>query len=593
MKWIANIFFFLVVFNIQAQVSFTTEVSREKLGINERLKVDFIIDKDADNFKAPDFVGFKRLAGPNQSIEQRYEYGKATFKKTYTYYLQPEKRGNLEIGQAEVEYGGKVYKSPPKTVEVTAAVDNPNSPTSIANSEVSDAIHLVAEVSKSRPYLNEGVYIVYKLYVDRNVNIRNYRPIDEPSFNDFWSQNIDIDRLEFKEGEYGGIPYRYVELRKTILYPQKTGELKVEPLTIGVSVEVPTNRRDIFGRRQYQLVEKTFSANTKVFDVKALPEEGKPVDFTGAVGDFNIQLIQSKSELNANESLSATLKISGNGNLKLFNPPKLKVPNSIELYEPERIDNVNTNAYGMNGYISEKYTLVPQFEGDYSYGGVSFSYFDPRTEKYKTLTTNTASVKVNRDPSAPIQNQPQANTSQDSSSQIKQQVLTPDNQFKYIELKTKLEPKGTQLFFKSNLFWLYLLLPYLCILLLMLIKKRVQKGSGASSRNQAQQKANKLAKKFLSEAKRNIKDQDKFYASLELALHNFLKAKLKITTSEMSKEKIMETLKNRSVGEEQIQRFIKLLEGCELARYAPSSSAAKEEDYKKAAQTISEMDKAL
>lgn len=592
MKWITYIFFCLAAFNLQAQVSFTTEVSREKLGINERLKVDFIIDKDADNFKAPDFNGFKRLAGPNQSMEQRYEYGKASFKKTYTYYLQPLKRGKLEIGQAEVEYKGKVYKSLPKTVEVTAAVDNPNSPASVARSEVADAIHLVAEVSKSKPYLNEGVYIVYKLYVDRNINIRNYRPIDEPSFKDFWSQNIDIDRLEFKEGEYAGRPYRYVELRKTILYPQKTGKLEAEPLTIGVSVEVPTNRRDIFGRRQYELVEKTFSAKTRVFDVKPLPEESKPLDFTGAVGQFDIQLNQSKNQLDANESLSATLKISGNGNLKLFNPPKLKAPNSVEMYDPERLDRVRTNANGMNGYISEKYTLVPQFEGNYTFGGVDFSYFDPRDEEYKTLTANNISIKVNPDPTAPTQTAAN-NTSQTNSAKTsKQQILTPESQFKYIELSTKLKPKGTRLFFNSNLFWTYLLLPYLCIPLLFFIKKKT-KNSNNSTKRKAQQKANKLAKKFLSEARRNLSDQEKFYEALERALHNFLKAKLKITTSEMSKEKIIETLQQRNVGVEQIQQFINLLQGCEQARYAPSSTAAKKDDYKKAAQTISEMDKAL
>lgn len=592
MKWITNICILFVALSAQAQVSFTAEISREKLGINERLKVDFIIDKDADNFIAPNFEGFKILAGPNQSIEQSYVYGKASFKKTYTFFLQPMKTGNLEIGQAEIEYKGKQYKSPPKTVEITVAVDNPNSSSSIASSQVDDAIHLVAEVSKSKPFLNEGVYIVYKLYVDRNINIRNYRPIDEPTFKDFWSQNIDIDRLEFKEGEYAGIPYRYVELRKTILYPQKTGELKVEPLTIGVSVEVPTNRRDIFGRRQYELVEKTFSAKTRVFDVKPLPEEGKPLDFTGAVGQFNIQLEQSRTQLDANESLSATLKISGNGNLKLFNPPKLKVPNSIEVFEPERLDQVITNANGMNGYISEKYTLVPQFEGNYNFGDVSFSYFDPRTESYKQLKSNAASIIVNPDPSQQGQNIANQNPSIGNQASNKKQIIAPETQFKYIELNTKLKPKGTQLFFKSPRFWTFVLLPYVCLFLLLFTKNKLQT-VGATAKERAEKKANRLAKKYLSEAKQNLANQDKFYEALERALHNFLKAKLTITTAEMSKEKIVEILTAKKVEEQQIENFVSLLKGCELARYTPNSTAAKEEDYKKAAQTISKMDKAL
>ena len=591
MKRLVHIFFLIITFGTQAQVSFTTEVSREKLGINERLKVEFIIDRDADNFKAPSFNGFKVIAGPNQSVEQSYVYGKSSFKKTYSFYLQPLKRGKLEIGQAEIEYQGKNYKSPPETVEVTAAVDNPNSPASVARSQMADAIHLVAEVSKSKPYLNEGVYIVYKLYVDRNVNLRNYRPVDEPSFKDFWSQNIDIDQLEFKEGEYAGMPYRYVELRKTILYPQKTGELSVEPLTIAVSVEVPTNRRDIFGRRQYELVEKTFSAKTRTFNVQPLPDEGKPFNFTGAVGQFDVNLTQSKNELKVNESLSATLKISGNGNLNLFNPPKLEVPTAIEVYDPERIDRVNTNASGMNGYISEKYTLVPQRQGNYTIKGVEFSYFDPITSEYKTKYSNSLNLSVNPDPNA-LQNNTNILASQDSTKNQKQQIISPDSQFKYIELKTNLKPKGSQQFFKSAIYWSLIFAPYLCIPFLLFIVKR-RKNTTDSPAKKARNKANKLAKKYLSEAKRNIQDQNKFYEALERSLHNFLKAKLKITSAEISKEKISEQLLQKNIEQQLVDQFIGILEGCELARYAPNSSAAKEEDYKKAAQIISEIDKAL
>lgn len=591
MKWIIYVYVICIAYSMQAQVSFTTEVSREKLGINERLRVDFIIDKDADNFKAPNFEGFRKLSGPNQSIEQRYEYGKASFKKTYTFFLQPMKRGQLEIGQAEIEYGGTLYKSPPKTVEVTAAVDNPNSSSSVAASQVDDAIHLVAEVSNTKPYLNEGVYIVYKLFIDSSINIRNYRPIDEPTFKDFWSQNIDIDQLQFKEGEYAGRPYRYVELRKTILYPQKTGELKVEPLTIGVSVEVPTNRRDIFGRRQYELVEKTFSAQTRVFNVKPLPEAGKPLDFTGAVGQFSIQVEPSKNELDVNESLSATVKISGKGNLALFNPPALKVPNSIEVYDPERQDRINTTASGMTGYISERYTLVPQFEGDYKIGGVSFSYFDPRAETYKQLTSNAFALKVNPDPTAVANNQNNVTRPSSNTSSNQQAVILPESQFSYIELSTKLKPSGTTAFFNSNIFWTLTLLPYLCIPLLLVTRKRWQ--SHASSQPKAQQVANRLAKKYLSEAKNTLQDQDKFYEALERALHNYLKAKLKIQTAEMSKEKIKETLSSRGVEQDSINDFVHLLQACEWARYTPNSSAAKQEDYQKAAQTIGKIDKAL
>ena len=113
-------------------------------------------------------------------------------------------------------------------------------------------------------------------------------PVDNPDFENFWSRNIDNDQLSVKNGSFGGEPYRYIELRKTVLYPQKTGELKINPLTLNLSVEVPTNRRDIFGRRLYETVEHRISAKTRTINVKPLPEEGKPASFTGAVGKFSI-----------------------------------------------------------------------------------------------------------------------------------------------------------------------------------------------------------------------------------------------------------------------------------------------------------------
>lgn len=244
MKQITILWVFLCSLSSLAQVSFTAEASRSKLGINERLKVEFKVDANGDNFRPPSFEGLSKIGGPNQFYSQHYENGKSTFIKTYTYFFQPEKRGKITIGQAEITVEGQVYKTSPIEVEVTAAVDTPNQSRAVA--EAGDGIHLIAEVSRSKPYLNEGIYVVYKLFLSPTVNIRNWRPLDDPKFEGFWSQNINIDQLELKEGEFGGQPYRYVELRKTVLYPQKTGELKIEPLSLAVSVEVPTDKRDFF-----------------------------------------------------------------------------------------------------------------------------------------------------------------------------------------------------------------------------------------------------------------------------------------------------------------------------------------------------------
>src|SRR5690606_30956807 len=200
-----------------------------------------------------------------------------------------------------------------------------------------------------------AITVVYKLYVSPETGVSNWREKDNPRFNDFWSQNIDIKNLKVQNGTFQGSDYRYVVLRKTVLYPQKTGKLEIEPLSVDVTIEVPTNRRDIFGGRLMTQVHKSVSAGSRTIDVKPLPLEGKPDDFTGAVGDFKFNVITSKSELNASESLQARVEVKGNGNLKLFELPKLSLPSSLEVYEPEHSENVTTNLNGMQGSISDSY----------------------------------------------------------------------------------------------------------------------------------------------------------------------------------------------------------------------------------------------
>ena len=296
-----------------AQVKFEAKVSKKKLGINERLRVDFEMNQDGDNFRPPAFSGFTVVGGPNQSISNSWINGKRSYAKTFSYFLEPTRRGKFTIKQAIIEIDGQTYKTLPVTVEVTSAVDKPKDGNN-TDFVASENLHLVAEVSKSNPYLNEAITVVYKLYVSPRISVSNWRELDNPKYSDFWSQAIDMKQLKIENGEYKGEPYRYVVLRKSVLYPQKTGKLNIAPLSLTVSVDVPTNRRDIFGRRLESTVNKTIAAGNRTINVKALPLEGRPDDFSGAVGSFDFKVTTSKKELDDTESLDAKVIVSGNGN---------------------------------------------------------------------------------------------------------------------------------------------------------------------------------------------------------------------------------------------------------------------------------------
>lgn len=567
-------------FSAWSQVEFDAVVSKEKLGVNERLRVDFEMNQDGDNFRPPSFQGFTVVGGPNQSISKQWINGKASFSKTFSYFLQPNATGTLKIGQAEIEIDGTVYKTIPIEITVTGAVEKPKDPNDpVAAAE--DNVHLVAEVSKNDPYLNEAFTVVYKLYVSRETAVNGWNELDAPKFADFWSQSIDEKQFKVYDGSYDGKPYRYVILRRTLLYPQKTGELTIEPLALNINVEAPTNRRDIFGMRITRPAKITVTAPTRKVNVKALPEDGKPENFSGAVGSFDFDVAASKTKLDAQEALDLTLTAKGNGNLKLFTLPKPKLPSALEVYEPENEQDVRVSLNGMAGSNSARYTIVPQQKGSYPIPPIRFSYFDPATEQYKTLSSDEIVIDV--------ENGPATLATSDKADKI---PVEETKQFAYIKSDAKLKPMNQDRFFGSTAFWSLLVTPVVLIPLAILFgrKRRAYQNDVKGNRLR---KADKLARKYLGDAKKSLGDQTAFYLALEKCLHNYLKARLNIQTSEMSKERISQLLQDRGVTVETTAAFLKLLESCEFARYTPSSSDAMQHDYEQASRVISEIDKQL
>ena len=585
-KHISILFLVLSTSLLSAQVKFETKVSKKKLGINERLRVDFQMNKDGDNFNPPNFDNFTVVGGPNQSVSTSWINGKKSFQKTYSYFLAPKKRGSFPIKQATINVDGQVYKTSPITITVTKAVDKPKNGDN-AEYLATENIHLVAEVSNSNPYLNEAITVVYKLYVSPNTGVSNWREIDNPKFDDFWSQNIDIKGLKILNGTYKGEDYRYVVLRKSVLYPQKTGKLDIEPLSLDITVDVPTKRRDIFGGRLMTQVHRTVSAGNRTINVKPLPETGKPLDFTGAVGEFNFRLMTSKTELNATESLQAKVEVSGKGNLKLFELPKLNVPSSLEVYEPEHKESVRTNLAGMQGSISDSYTIVPQYKGKYPIPSISFSYFDLKTESYKRISSEETVIDVLEGPSY-------ANSDNNAatSSTGKQPVLLSNDQFAFVKTEANLVSKKSTHFFKSTAFWSSLLAPFLAIPLAIAFRRKKAERDADVIGNRLR-KADRLAKRYLGEAKKSLGQKEAFYVALEKALHNYLKAKLNIETSDLSKDKIKILLAERQVDPSTISEFDNILESCELARYTPITTVTMQQDYDKAAQTINLIDRQI
>ncbi len=563
-----------------AQAQLEAKVSKTSLPFNDKLRIDFEMNFDGDHFEAPNFEGFKVYSGPSQTVSQSWINGKGSFKKIYSYILAPTRKGKITIKSASVDYNGQTFKSNPISIEVTNEVERPRDPNDF-QIDLNDELQLVAEVSNTSPYLNQPITVVYKLYFGYNIQIENWRELDKPKYPNFWSQHIDIKQLQAEEGTYQGKRTRYVVLRKTILYPQKDGSLEIEPLTLEFDVLVPTNKRDFWGRVLLERDTKKVTTGKRNISVKSLPNSA-PIEFDGAVGNLQFLTEITKKDVQTGESLELIVKAKGNGNLKLFKLPKLKVPNAIEMYDPVFQEKVETTLQGMQGEILDRYTLVPTSSGNFVIQPLTFVYFDLASKSYKTITSQPIEIKVT---------QGSGTIAAVSNNQSKQPVVTSE-QFRFIHTATKLTPTNQPEFIDSWKFYSALVGPFLLIPLFLFIRKRKENLAADVVGNRRREKE-RLAKKYLSEAQKSMQNTSMFYEALERSLHNFLKAKLKVETTDLSKANLELLLQERQVLAETQQSFFKLMQNCEMARYASFSNNDVANDYQQAVQCISNMEKQI
>ena len=555
---------------ISAQVKFDATVSKNKLGLNERLRVDFVMNQNGDNFSPPDFENFQIIGGPNQSISTKYVNGERSFSKTYSYFLQPLRKGSLRIKQASIEIDGEEYKSLPIEVIITDSVDQPSD--SVTQYYNDEDIELRALISKTSPYVNEPITIVYKLYYKAPIRVSNAQETETPKYKDFWNQDIKIPQLKIQSEIYKGQNYNVVEWKKVVLYPQKSGLLEISPLSINLMLDVPTDKRDFFGNIIIDQTSQFISTGTRRINVKQLPLNNMPSSFTGAVGEFEFDVILDKSSLRATESFQAELKVKGRGNLKLFDLPDLLVPGSMELFEPQREESINTNLSGMNGSVTKLFTVIPRFQGSFPIEQVEFSYFDPKLEKYKILKSPRLTIDVYDGPT--ISNPSVNNTN----------TISPNDSFRFIKINTKLMKINNDEFFESEIFYILISSPFAMVIAFVMLTayKRRRK----SSFTETQRIQHKEIDKMINTAKESLNDKNVFYDLIEKAVYKTLLLKFSLNIDNLNKEKIKSTLRVKGIDEKNISKIIQLIENCENAKYSRSSNSIMNNDLNTAKEII-------
>lgn len=565
---------------ILAQVSFEAAASRDNIPLNDNVRIDFVMNQDGDNFAPPRFDNFTIVGGPNQSVSTSWVNGKRSFSKTYSYFLQPKKKGTFTIGAASIEIDGQIYKTKPISVTVSDAVakQDPRQQYNQVQQQSLAEIHLVAEVNNRTPYVNEPITITYKLYF--NTNIAGYRGQKIPTYNKFWVHNVELpQRPDVKIGKFRGKDANYVTLKQDVLMPQEAGTLTIDPMVLLIQAEIPTGRRDFFGYPETGFVEKDYSTGKITINAKELPEAGKPANFSGGVGSFDFKVTPSKTSLKSGEQLDLKVEVTGKGNLNLLTMPTPTAHSALEMYDPTTTDKITSGVNGMQGSRVNNYIIIPQYKGDYAIDPMEFSYFDLNTKKYKTINIDSLAIHVLEGPTLPTNNEAKNTTVVDKNELFQANIAKP----------TIVKPY-TSSYWGTTLFYVFTGLPFLAIpFFIIVVRQRRRSASdfdGIRLRNN-----NRLAKKYLGEAKKHMNNKELFYEALERCLHNFLKAKLDMVTSEMSNENIIEILTDKNITEEAVKGFMDLKNACEWARYAPTDQVNVNKDYDNAITVISELEK--
>lgn len=578
--------------------------------VGEQFRLTYTLNTDGSNFIGPAILNFAVVAGPSQSSSSNVQYVNGHVMQSvtlsYTFILQAVNPGTYTLPPASIAISGKKTLSNPVTIKVVKAGGNPaqgsNKKTTEASAGLSENdVFLKAVPSNNNPLQGEQITVTYKLYTRLPVSMSGIDKI--PSYDGFWSQDLLKEKEKFSQYNevVNGQKYMVAEIRKVALFPQKSGKLVIDPLQVAIVAQLQKKTKrnsfndpffdnffdDSFFGSSVQNVQKTLRSNAISINVKALPTQNRPADFSGAVGNFSFTPSVDRTTLKANEALTMRFTISGRGNLNLIDKPAVVFPPDFESYDPKIIDNINNSSSGLSGSRTFEYLVIPRNAGVYTIKPASFSYFDISRNNYVHLQSPQYTIKVLRSESTdPLSN---------NSGSDQEDIKYLGNDIRYINIGAiELSKEGTFLF-GSTLFYLLLILPALLFAIIAFVwKNQVKKRSDiAFMRNK---KATRISIKRLRKAKIHLTagQQELFYNEISLALWGYMSDKFNLRLSELSTESVQEALELKQVNEEIILQFTETLHHCEYARFAPGDkSAIMEQIYNEALNIITKIEHEL
>ena len=566
------------------------------VNIDENFKLTYTVNSnDVGNFVAPKFTDFN-YSGPSRSTRRKVQVVNGNMRKSvetsFSYYMQPKKAGTFEIGPARIEVNGETYKTNPVTVKVveksgkSANKQSGDGSSKDKDGTISDDdIFLRVHFNKSSVYKGEHLLATVKLYT--RLDVAGLKQFEMPSFNGFWSQKIKTpNNIRFDREKVNGDIYKTGTLSKVLLFPQRSGEFTIDPAKIEIVVRQRVQSPSFFdsGLRN---ISKSISSGKKSFTVQPLPED-QPLSFSGTVGDFNISAKVDKKQVKANKAINFTVTVSGNGNLKLVDPFKVNFPADFDTFDPEVEQDISNFASGARGKKKMKYLLIPRYAGTFTIPSITFSYFNPKTEKYITEETKSFEINV-------AEGDGSGSEGIATTRKSKQEVEILNEDIRYIKRDVSgLKHIGSSIF-STWVFYMGYSLPVIVLVIFLLVQNRRRK-LAQNEELVRNQRANKISRKRLKTAAKHLKDnnRERFYEEILKALWGYISDKLNITFADLTRETIFNSLKKYQINQQTMDELQDVIETCEYAQYAPAGKSEKMgELYNKTSKVIRKLENSL
>ena len=554
------------------------------------------------DFRAPSIQGFEVLMGPSRSTQSSTQIinGNVTSTSTitFTYILMAGKEGDYKIPGATIVADGNNYTSnsveikvlPPDQSSGASSGSSARSSRNQVNSgKITDKeLFMLATASKTNVYEQEAILLTYKVYTQVNLTALDG---DIPDLKGFHTQEVELpNQKTFTLEHYNGRNYNTTIWRQLVLFPQQTGKIEIPSVTFEGTVSQMVASADpfdaFFNGGNYVNIKKNLVTPKLTIDVKELPA-GKPANFSGGVGEFTLSSSISTQEMKTNDAVTIKLVISGTGNMKLINTPEVGFPQDFEIYDPKVDNKFNLTRNGLAGSKVIEYLAIPRHAGTYTIAPIEFSYFDLKSQSYKTLKTDAYTLNVAKGEG----NADQVVANFTSKEDLK--VLGQD--IRYIKTGDTHLTKKDDYFFGSTAYYLWYIVP-LGLFIALLVINRKQAIENANVAKVRTKKANKVATKRMKNAGKLLaeKKSEAFYDEVLKALWGYISDKLSMPVSQLSKDNIEEELQKHQVADELIKEFINNLNDCEFARYAPGNQDEKmDKIYSSAIDVISKMENSI